>query len=205
MKHSSKNKSRIFLILGILLFTNTIYAQTINKRRIGISLAGFGESDFIQFRSLAGASSTSADNFFALGLEYITPINQRLSLETGFNMSHQNATVMPNLPPNIDYELISERFIQINVPVYLRLDILKYVFIHGGFLLDFDPNLNARYDNQTGIGFGAGMGIQYQFNNDWGIYLSPFMKMHSLVPFSMDKNHERYFENAVKLGITLNL
>lgn len=61
-------------------------------------------------------------------------------------------------------------------PIKLRVDILKYFFIGGGFLLNAELGRARKLD----LGVGIGAGVQYYFKNKYGVFIYPQTNIHSL-------------------------
>lgn len=60
-------------------------------------------------------------------------------------------------------------------PLKLKVDILRYLFISGGFLLNAEM---GSYRPDLGVSIGAG--VQYYFNNKVGIFIYPQTNIHSI-------------------------
>lgn len=72
-------------------------------------------------------------------------------------------------------------------PIRLRVDILKYFFISGGFLLNAEPGKSYQAD----LGVGIGAGVQYYFKKKYGIFIYPQTNIHSLT-IGLAENHVAY-------------
>lgn len=62
-------------------------------------------------------------------------------------------------------------------PVKLRFDILKYLFVSGGFMLHSDI---GQQGSDLDLGFSIGAGIQYYFKNKYGVFIYPQRNIHTL-------------------------
>ncbi|MFA7492460.1 MAG: hypothetical protein WCZ43_02965, partial [Proteiniphilum sp.] len=61
-------------------------------------------------------------------------------------------------------------------------------------------------DSQTGIGAMIGVGVKYDLKNvPVGFFANPYFKMHSLLPFSMEKYHQRTDESGFRFGVVYSL
>lgn len=69
-------------------------------------------------------------------------------------------------------------------PIKLRVDILKYFFISGGFLL----NTEVGQSDQVELGVGIGVGVQYYFKNKYGFFIYPQTNIHR-VTIGLKENH----------------
>ena len=205
------NIKRTILITLSILFLNQSFliAQEnwtkLNANKIGITFSSFGTNDVFRVDELTGAASYDGDYFFTIGITYLRPINKWLETETGIEFSKQDIIIKPNLPPGMDNSPRKEDFSLINIPVTLRANFLKYFFINGGIMIDIDASTNSSINNQTGIGALSGISAKYDFNSGISIFVNPYTKIHSLIPFSDTKYHQRVWENGIRLGVTYDL
>jgi len=93
----------------------------------------------------------------------------------------------------------------LNIPLTLRANFLKYFFINGGLFVDIDISTSSPVDNQTGIGALLGISVKYDFKNGISVFGNPYTKLHSLIPFSDTKYHQRILETGIRIGITCDL
>ena len=193
----------LFLILVACSFANA-QAKEYNKdsRKIGITFSSFGENDVIRFTSLDGAASYNSDNFYTLGVNYIHPLNTWLEIETGLEYSNHTILIQPNLSPDMDNSPYNADFSLLNIPLSLRANFLKYFFINGGPILDFDISNSSPVDSQTGIGGLLGIAAQYDFDFGLEVFINPYLKAHSLIPFSSENYPQRLMETGVRIGLT---
>lgn len=189
------------LILIVLLLIGVCsYSQ--EKGEIYLSF-GTGESDLIQFTSLVGAGSSTGQEFYSFSLGYLKPINRWLDLQSGLDFGYHKFKFTASIvDPNILVAPKIEEAYLVSIPVAIRVNFLKYFFISTGVLLDLDFNEAQCTDNQTGIGAMAGFGAQYRFKQGIGVFVNPILSFHSLVPFSINKYHERIFESGIRAGVS---
>ncbi len=200
----------IFIAFSILLFSQSLTiaqenSTNINTNKIGITYSSFGENDVFRIDELDGAASYNSDHFFTIGFNYIHSLNQWLEAETGIEYSKHSFIIEPNLLPNMDYALSKADLSLINIPVTLRANFLKYFFVNGGLIVDIDPSSNSSIDNQTGIGALIGVALKYDCKSGISLFLNPYTKIHSLIPFADTEYHQRIWENGIRLGISYNL
>ncbi len=203
-------KRKYFILLFFLLINQGfVFAQgdvsRIRNGKIGITFSSFGDNDVIRFEELTGAASYDSDYFNTLGINYIYTLNNWLEAETGIEYSIHNIIINPNLPPYSDNSSRKARFSLINIPVTLRANFLKYFFVNGGLIVDFDATTNSPIDNQTGIGTLLGISIKYDFDSGISAFVNPYTKIHSLIPFADREYHQRIWENGVRIGLTYDL
>lgn len=175
------------------------------KGRIGLSYSTFGENDVIRSDELIGGPGYEGKSHFSIGLNYYFSLNRVLELETGLEYTRHEVMVRPHVDPTIDLASRPEELSLWVVPISLRYTFLKYFFLNGGALLDFDAGTSSSVDSQTGIGATFGPGVNYEFRCGCSVWASPYMKVHSLIPFSGEKNPQHLLENGVRFGIAWRL
>lgn len=180
-------------------------AGNFRQNRIGITFSSFGTADVITFEKLMGAASYHSDSFYSFGVNYLSRLGKRWDFEAGIVYAGYSVVVNPNLPPSWDGLPYRVKFSLIDVPVTLRLNFLKYFFLNGGLIFDFDGSASMPIDSQTGIGSMMGIGFNYDFKNGISAFVNPYSKMHSLIPFSSRSNHQRILENGIRFGIMYQL
>jgi hypothetical protein len=67
--------------------------------------------------------------------------------------------------------------------------------------LDIDASTSSPVDSQTGIGSILGLGIKYGFKCGVTAFANPYIKMHSMISFSPDDNHQRLMESGFRFGL----
>jgi len=181
----------ILILTSLLCISNLCLSQDYNKgsSRIGITYSSFGENQLVHFQSLDGAASYDSDNFFTVGLSYLHPINNWLSLEVGLEYSEHTV---------IDFSII-------NFPISMRALFLKYFFFNSGLILDIDISEESKIDAQTGIGGLIGIGVNYDFAIGVSAFVNPYVKAHSLISFSGENYPLRLLESGLRIGITYKL
>lgn len=198
-----KFSTMLFLLLITCNLSNAQKTSGDNKiGKIGISFSSFGENDVIRFENLTGSASYNSDHFYTLGINYIHPLNNWLEIETGLEYSNHTISIQPNLPPDMDNSPYPADFSLLNIPLTLRANFLKYFFINGGLMLDFDAGDSKPIDNQTGIGGLLGVAAKYDFDFGATVFINPYLKAHSLIPFSPENYHQRLMESGFRFGIT---
>lgn len=199
----------LIIIFSLFLATISSYAQKsevqAQKGQIGITFSSFGNNDVIRFQDLDGAASYNGDNFYTVGINYIHKLNNTLDFETGLEYSNHKIIIKPNLPPDLDNSPYGAKFSLINIPITLRVNFLKYIFINGGLNLDFDVSKSSPIDTQNGIGGILGLGFKYDFNCGASAFVNPYLKAHSLIPFSSENNHQRLMEDGFRFGVMYKL
>lgn len=199
----------IFITISFLLINQYFLnaqenAPNIKDSKIGITFSSFGQNNIFPFDVLDGDAGYNSDYFYAVGINYITPINKWLEVETGIEYVRHYIIIEPNLPPNMDSAPRKENFGLVNIPITLRANFLKYFFVNGGLILGIDGSFDSPIDN-TGLGTLLGVGLKYDFKSGVSIFVNPYLKVHSLLSFNGFQDHQRIWENAIRVGITYNL
>lgn len=203
-------------ILFFTLFLLTIsasYAQDASnqhhKNGIGLTFSTFGNNDFGQIfpgKDIDyGGSSYDDNGFFAIGLSYLHPVYKHLSMETGIEYENQTITSTSNLAPNVPQVVRQHQLSLISVPVLARLTFLKYFFLQGGPFLDMDLSGSNSLDSQTGLGINLGLGLNYDFKCGWSVFVNPYLKFHSIVPFNTNNYVDHLHEAAFRFGVAYQL
>jgi hypothetical protein len=198
-------KSALTILCFLFVLSFSLYAQKSDpeprKGQVGITFSSFGENDVVRFHELMGAPSYNSDRFFTFGINYLYKLNRFLDVETGIEYSSHKIIIKPMAIPPTVYPPYGAKFSLVNIPVTLRVNFLKYCFINGGILLDIDASTSSPVDSQTGIGSILGLGIKYGFKCGVTAFANPYIKMHSMISFSPDDNHQRLMESGFRFGL----
>lgn len=195
----------VLICLSFLVLASTnLFGQ---KPKIGLTYSSLGVNEVFTFLSLDGAPSYENDGYFALGINFLKPLNHWLEFETGLEYSKHHLIVHSHLPYDTDKIYIprEESFELVNIPVTLKVNFLKYFFVNGGLLIDIDASKSHYIHNQSGIGSLWGLGLKYDFKSGLSVFANPYAKVHSLIPFSAGNNHKRVFEGGFRFGLTYQL
>ena len=195
-------KFKFILPIIIGLIPVFIQAQTGDKGKIGLSYSINSGSSVIQ-PALEGSASHDITHASGVGLIYLKPINNWLELETGLTYTLFKLTTTSSPTPEVTTR--NSTMSSLDIPVGVRAGFLKYFFANGGLLLDLDMMSDAQVDNQSGIGLMLGFGVKYDFPFGGSLFINPYGKLHSLLPFSLDKSHDRILESGLKFGFTYKL
>ena len=173
---------------------------------IGVYASPYGSNDIFYFKSMEGGGSYANDGSYAFGINYMYQLSKYFDIETGIDYSIHNTISTPDFPLEI-FPIKSKYKVEIlSIPMTVRANFWNYFFANGGAILSFDISKNnVPIDSQTGLGAMLGVGIKYDFNSGLSIFVNPYTKMHSLVPFSSDNIHERLWENGIRIGVTYGI
>ncbi len=194
----------------LLVFTLTAfitYAQDNSPvKRIGVTFSSFGENDVVRVggKELIGGPSYYGNGFFSLGADYTRNIGKLrwLEFETGVEFSHYKIEVKP--APFVDASPRNEDFNVLTIPLSLRLTFLRYLFVNGGLMLNFDGG-SMPIDSQTGIGSLLGVGLKYDFKSGLGLFVNPYAKFYSLVPLEREDYRQQILESGFRFGIVYTI
>lgn len=161
------------LLLLLLLAAYTVQAQKGNTT-FSVSYGGGNgqRKPLLAKAELLGSSSEGPIRAFDVGAYRM--IGKHVSLETGISLlNHKFKYTLWDQPGRIP---ITRSVNTLILPIKLRVDILKYLFISTGVLLNTDLGEHDEVD----IGFGIGAGVQYYFKNKYGIFIYPQTNLHTI-------------------------
>ena len=193
--------NRFFFIIIIVFLSLKINAQ---KNRIGF-FYGLAGNELIRSTSLDGGASYDGKGSDIFGINYQRILNKDLYLETGLEYSKNKIGITPPFYPGIDLTPRQEDIVLITIPVYVKFTFFKYFFVNGGTLIDFeiDRTEYQSTDDQSGIGFGGGIGGQYTFRN-FTFYINPLFRYHAVIPFQKENYQQHLTEAGIKFGLDYN-
>ena len=198
----------LFLNLIIFIFSLQIKAQNTNKINF---FYGFASNELIRSVDLDGAPSYKGKGSTIIGLTYQKTIYKSLSLETGLEYSKNKIEITPvYYPENYVYSsknVVPQKvsIIMITIPVYANYTFLKYFYANAGVLIDFEINRDdyPKTSEQSGIGFGAGIGGQYTFQN-FTLFVNPMIRFHAVIANEKENYHQHITESGMKIGVAYN-
>lgn len=208
-------RTKVFTLGMVILFSCPLLAQGLKgtKGSIGLTFSAFGNNDVTNAArsTLACGPSYDGKRFYTLGLSYIYSFSPLVDVETGIEYSSHTITTVvrvrrkPSKPSSdVDVTRYDEGLSLISIPVTARINFLKYFFINGGVLLEWETKTSGPIDNQSGIGAIGGIGAKYELNNGLGAFINSYYKFHALVPFSAERDDHRWkiIEGGLRVGIT---
>lgn len=195
-------KSKIILLTFTTLLSVTTFGQNLGKGSIGLSYS-FGGVSLITKKNFV--KELSANSSRTVGLVYLHSLTQGVELESGLTYSlfnYYNRKTDSEIGEN-DF---NGNICIIDIPIGIRATFGKYFFINGGGLIDFTTTNSLPISSQSGIGLYGGLGIVANYNFGGSLYLNPYLKFHSLIPFGNWNDQDRIFETlGVKIGFTYKL
>lgn len=182
----------VFVFL-VSFFKNN--AQESNQFRI---FYGFSDSALLRNNDLVCGVSFSNHNSREYGFKYLRSLSDKLSVETGVNVFNSEIKQSAGLTAT-SVSLRQEKLSLTSIPLYVSYSLGSYFFINGGPTFDFQ-NRAESFDSQSGIGYGFGIGANYRFNAFF-IYLNPYFKQHSFIPFEKENYPQKLKRIGVQIGI----
>lgn len=189
------NKYCILSIAIALSAVFQLHAQ--EKGTIGFTFSAMNKNSLLQSAAENHNYITHRGRgFMSFSADYWYPINKWLDFETGINYSLQSFGETID-DPNIVYVTApSPRYYDINmlnIPIGFRVNFLKYGFVNSGVLLDLT--------HEPGIGSYFGVGAKLESEVGFGIFINPYVKMHSVLPVNFNENVNRILESGIRVGV----
>jgi hypothetical protein len=198
---------RFFFIIIIAFLSLKTNAQ---NNRISI-FYGFARNELFRSDDLDGSASFNGKGSDIYGITYQRYLSDHFSLETGLEYSKNKIEITPAYYPETHMyvgnvqQVRSVNIEMFTIPVYVNYTFLEYFFVNGGALIDFEINRDEYEspDKQSGIGFGAGIGVQYTLQH-FKFFINPMLRFHAVIPFERENYQQHLVETGVKLGIGYN-
>lgn len=193
-------KSKLIFLLLLALCT-----QAFSQSKNSISIVYGTTSTSVDIHGVSGDFGYADRRGSQFGINYTRDINHTLSLQTGLFFSSDDVrltTVGPlsTGPKDGNIKLMS-------IPVIARINFLKYVFVDGGLLADFETNYSAngadaankQATKQTGIGFELGIGGKCNFGA-LNLFVNPFFQDHAVTRFGNNGSNFNLIDAGFKFG-----
>jgi hypothetical protein len=180
-------KCYIRSILAFIILMASVHAQAQNykKNTFGV-FAGIGGATVVQ-EALEGGGSTDMGVGFSVGLNYYRSLSAKAAFETGVTWYMNEVTFEGSYNP--DQEIKHENINMIHVPVFLRFDVSKSFFLHGGI------------SSKSGLGAGVGLGVNFPLSQKIKMQINPFINIHGLLMIEKTSYPQRLLETGIRLGI----
>ncbi|WP_423128172.1 hypothetical protein [Gaoshiqia sp. Z1-71] len=184
--------------LILLLFISAVSFSQHHKLAL---VYGYANNDVYRVNELDGAAGYHGKSSYLIGLNYQKALVSSLWFETGLEYSRNKIEITPAPNPEIDLTARQTTAELLTIPAYGNLSFLKYFFVNGGLLLDFDIKLPEQsIDSQTGIGFGFGIGGEINIKQ-LHFFANAFLKNHAVIAFDKERNQQHLVEDGLKFGI----
>ena len=191
---------KIVLITTCILLALVTFSQTKNRVSIFYSPASNGLLIPEGWLGDMGYTGKGANLY---ELRYSRQVNRFFSIETGLEYSF-NKIEKDYFPTGIMYHEESN-IKMLSIPIYGDITFWKYFFVNAGPTIDFELHRQTSEStyNQSGIGFGLGIGGRYTLKN-FTISLNPFYQKHLILRSKKGAYHENLYEGGIKLGLGYN-
>lgn len=191
-------KKNFFLaLLFTILFTNQeIFAQTESPGEIRFYY-GFTNSELVQNPILDGGAGYNTENAYEMGTRYILRFPNGIGLETGANFWQGDIVISSHSTG----EMVSrtEELKVTSIPIFFNYAFWNYFFFNAGPVMDFQSTDNS-FPSQSGIGIGAGLGVNYSFNN-FTLFANPNFRKNAIIPFEKENHHPKLTTFGVQVGL----
>lgn len=191
---------KIVLITTCILLTLVTFSQT--KNRVSISFASANNGLEIPEGWLGDMGHTGKGGKL-YDLKYARQINKFFSIETGLEYSINKIETV-TFPDGMNHYKESNIKL-LSIPIYGDITFWKYFFVNAGPTIDFELHRQTSEStyNQSGIGFGLGIGGRYTLKN-FTVSLNPFYQKHLILRSKKGAYHENLYESGIKLGLGYN-
>lgn len=190
----------------VLCISQLVSAQE-KDQSIGFFYSSFGANvyfdwDYLEFPNIDSPADEnpvqlppSGEAFYDIGLSYTQYWSKTFEFQSGITYSRHRFEK--------EATLIQENLLEI--PVGLKINLVKYLFIKGDILLDFNLGSKTTSNTRSGIGFQASAGLQFPFQSGLNVYLSPFYNGRSILPFSYPTNNDPIISAGLRIGMSYRI
>lgn len=142
--------------------------------------------------------------FYTIGVSYLNPLNSWLDYETGLEYSRKIGSLKTVFPFD-DFIISKANSTLLSLPLTLRANFLRFLYVNGGILMDLDLGGYTPSRYQSGVGYLFGLAAKYDFKFGGSIFINPYFKKRSLVPFSSNEDKLKVDEAGIRVGLNYNL
>ena len=170
--------------------------RNLTRFDIGFS-SSVGESKVEVMMALDGEPHYSGSLFYQTGLILSYRIFMNLWFESGVNYA------VNQVNNELSYYPDQSRIRLIEIPLNLRVEVFKYLFLTSGVLVDFTINPSRYVDKQNGIGLYYGLGGIIRFKSGLSIFGGPVFTYHAIFPFDKKAilEQDRLTTSGFKIGL----
>jgi hypothetical protein len=152
------------------------------------------------FTKSKGAASLDGSRMVHIGADYTRSINTWLSWGAGIEYADHSLT-QHNHSSASSMGVQHGHIQRLSAPVYLRADVLNFIFMTFGVVLNKQLKNDFTTD-PSGIGITGGTGVKLDIKR-FRLYLQPYYQWF-LLPFSDDPN-DRLIHLSVRTGVAFRL
>ncbi|TXH27280.1 MAG: hypothetical protein E6Q96_06685 [Cyclobacteriaceae bacterium] len=174
-------------------------AQSDRRSSFGV-FAGVGGGAVVQ-KGLDGAGSKEMGIGLSIAVNYYCKLSGKTLFETGIACYKNEVTFDNQNSPNGPAKAKTQNVYIVYVPVFLRHHLSKSFFLSGGLIADFDLSKNRYMDDQSGLGAGVGIGVNFPLSQKIVLGVNPFISIHGLLMIDGTSYSQRLLETGIRLGI----
>jgi len=190
-----------YLVIRLSVFAaflcGDVFAQSLNLSIHG----GFSSNSLMRFARLDGGAGYAGKGSWHSGISIASRINDRFMISGEIVYAQHLIEITPEYFPNVEIVSENTNVRLLSLPIDIRWNFLKHIFIETGPSVDFDISDGTNpIDSQSGIGWNAGIraGIDYR---KLCFTIKPSIKLHSLIAFNRENHHLHLFETGLTFGI----
>ncbi|MFO7369180.1 MAG: hypothetical protein R6X09_02795 [Bacteroidales bacterium] len=174
-----------------------------HKAKIGAGISYFPVTEVMRYLGRdEGVPEIEGKAFYSAGITGVFALKKNLSIESGAYFSHYRVRVdLRELSQPNFYEDIPMLY----VPISLRFNFNKYVYLSTGLLFGFDFSNPGELKNQTGIGMMLSPGVSFDCSDRISLFLNPYLNLPSMVSFNYGLNNDRILEASIRVGFLYQL
>jgi hypothetical protein len=191
-------KNIVYIIVFVIGIQHS-FAQDKNTLYLTYAYSGAMPVNNKRLEGAPGYDGKAASTF---GLRIIARSHNIVSFESGLDFVSASFAVRPAFYPGTEMTPRRETLSLLSVPVYANLRFLKYFFVNGGALLDFD--VTNKHGNtvkdKTGLGFGVGIGGRYNLKKI-SILINPFFQSHGYFSLNQSGTGQSLFNAGGRVGL----
>lgn len=184
-----------FLVLNIMPLFAVSYAQI--NQQVSFYYGNLG-SELARNEKLSGGASFESKPVNVFGFNYGITVCKNLRLDLGLNQSSVDVVIGPEFM-GMPVTARTENLKLVSIPILLHLTFVEYLFVNGGFLLDFQKSSNS-FDSQSGLGLSLGMGATYKIQQ-FSIFVNPVFRKHAVIPSNPERFQQRLYELGILFGM----
>jgi len=191
---------RILILAAVLFLSEQAFSQFNNT----ISVVYGTASNEYNINGAIGDFGYTGEGSRSFGIGYEHTFTKWLTLQTGV-MSADDKLLFSYIVGGKGTFYENEEIKLITVPVIARINFLRYLFVDGGLLFDFQTNTPevSNTQKQTGVGFEIGLGARYSWKH-LSIFINPYAQYHAVDTYRHTVNTFNLYDGGYKFGLGYN-
>ncbi len=193
---------KLLVLFTFVIASHFSYSQ---NHSIGFSYGHIYSGWTTDYAELVGASSHNLRYGAQYSLNYKYQFSKKLSINSGLQFQ-QTSMQSENSSTTGERQTWDYQVDNLNIPILANFTFLKYLFVEGGPMLNFQINDEDPYgiEDQSGLGLSLGLGAQYDIGK-FNIFIKSQGQMQTLIPFNKENYHDRLITNSLSIGIFYKL